>query len=129
MSRRLGLLAVLLLCLAGFAPSIWACAAMEQQHQDCCPPGQPPCGKPPLSTGVTETACCSAQVAPTQQVASLVKVKGQVLGGAPPTYGWQGIASVSKVDRATAVRSSINSDLRPENNQQQLYLQTGRLRL
>lgn len=128
MSRRFGVLAVLLLCLAGFAPSIWACAAMEQ-HRDCCPPGQPPCGtgKVPLSTGVTETACCSAQVAPAQRVASLGIEKEHVLGGALPT-GWQGMASVSEADRAQTVRSSINPDLRRESSQQ-LYLQTGRLRL
>jgi hypothetical protein len=130
MSRRLGVLAVLLLCLAGFAPSIWACAAMEQ-HRDCCPPGQPPCdtGKAPLSTGMTAAACCSAQLAAAQPAASLSVEKEHVLSGSPPTGGWQGISTVADATRAYSIRSPKYSHFLARNNQQQLYLQTGRLRL
>lgn len=130
MSRRLGILSVLLLCLAGFAPSIWACAAMEQR-EDCCPPGHPPCdgGKVPASTGVTTAACCASQPAPTQSVASLGVQEEHVLSGSPPAGGWRGIPSVSDADRVQRIRAPVYVLSPGGSNQQELYLQTGRLRL
>jgi len=130
MSSRLSILAVLLLCICGFAPSIWACAAMEQ-HRDCCPPEQAPCdtGEAPLSTGVTVPACCTAQVAPTQAEASLRVEKEHALSSDPPTDAWRSFLPPASPRLLLSVRSPLRVYLLAGSHQQQIYLQTGRLRL
>lgn len=131
MSRRLGVLALLLLCLTGFAPSIWACTAMEQ-HRDCCPPGHSPCdlGKaPPSLTGLAAAACCTSQSTPTQSAASPRTQEEPTLSANPPTGGAQRVASVPDAERAQRVDVSLHLRFLTEPDQQQIYLQTGRLRL
>jgi hypothetical protein len=131
MWRRLGILSVLLLCLSGFIPTVWACASMEQ-HADCCPPGHPPCDtdKSPLSAGFTAAACCVAQPAPTQVTASISIQKDHALNDGPELSDPIGIIeSRLRADRTQRIRAPIYLYPFMGSDQQQLYLQTARLRL
>jgi hypothetical protein len=129
MLRRLSILGVLLLSLAGFIPAALACAVMAQ-HMDCCPPDQTcETNQGPAWTDNTALACCDAvsSHAPTAAVVSLeIKKYSQDLpppefpGAHPGVITSRGPPQYSRPD---ASQFALPPD------QQDLYLQTGRLRL
>jgi hypothetical protein len=129
MLRRLATLGVLLLSLSGFVPAALACAIMEQQ-MDCCPPDAAcETDQGPAWTDNSGLACCEAvsNRAPAAVAVSVeIKQDGQDLPppefpGAHPGYiPSRGPPRYSQLD---APLFAFPPD------RQDLYLQTGRLRL
>jgi hypothetical protein len=129
MLRRLAILAVLLLSLLGFVPAALACAMMAQR-MDCCPPGQPcETDQGPAWIDSTGLACCDAAAsrAPVATAISVeIKKYSQELpppefpGAHPGCIASRGPPQYSRTD---ACLSAFPPD------RQDLYLQTGRLRL
>jgi hypothetical protein len=128
MFRRLAILGVLLLSLSGFVPAALACAVMAQ-HMDCCPPGQDcETGQGPVWTD-TALACCDAVSAPaaTAVVVSVeIKKYSQDLpqpefpGAHPGVIAARGPPQYSRPDLSVVACPPDRQDI---------YLQTGRLRL
>ena len=130
MLRRLAILGVLLLSLAGFVPAALACAVMAQQ-MDCCPPDQAcDLNQGPSWTDGTGLACCEAVSNPAPAaVAVSVEIKkySQDLPplefpGAHPGY------IAARGPPPQHFRSDATLFAFPP-DRQDLYLQTGRLRL
>lgn len=133
MLRRLSILGVLLLSLAGFIPSALACAVMAQ-HMDCCPPDQTcDTDQAPAWTQAwnnsSALACCDAvsNPAPTVAVVSIeIKKYSQDLpapafpGAHPGVITSRGPPQYSRPDASLFAFPPDRQDL---------YLQTGRLRL
>jgi hypothetical protein len=129
MLRRLTILGVLLLSLSGFIPAALACAVMAQQ-MDCCPPDQTcETNQLPAWTDSAGLACCDAE---SNRSPAAVAVSAEIkkysqdlpppeFPGAHPGYiASRGPPQHSRVDAATFAFPWHRQDL---------YLQTGRLRL
>jgi hypothetical protein len=139
--RRLGILGVFLFSLSGFIPAAWACAVMAQRT-DCCPDHRPcDTDRIPVSASLGNATCCNAQ-APTRTVGSISVQKKDAHTAAPypnrwPNHWpdhwpdqWAGLAGIHAPSaRTQRMRAPVTFDPRSGTDQQQLYLQTGRLRL
>lgn len=130
MLRRVGILGVLLLALSGFVPAAWVCAEMTQQ-MDCCPPDQP-CDEADAAPSVAAESglCCDFESTPTRSVPVFASQKEDRSAKAPsPDY----LAAASFASPQTISTfgglARIHTPPLLDNNQQQTYLLTGRLRL
>jgi hypothetical protein len=129
MLRRLAILGVLLLSLAGFVPAALACAIMAQQ-MDCCPPDQAcETDQGPAWTDSTGLACCEAvsSRAPTA-VAASVEIKKYSQELPPPAFPGAHPGCITsrgppRYSQPDAALFAVPSD------RQDIYLRTGRLRL
>ena len=129
MLRRLAILGVLLLSLSGFVPAVLACAAMAQQ-MDCCPPERPcEANHAPLWTDSTGLACCEAvsSHAPAAVTVS-AEIKKYIQDLPPPKFsgaypGCVASRGPPRVAQPDPVLLAFPAD------RQDIYLQTGRLRL
>jgi hypothetical protein len=136
--RRLGILGVFLFSLSGFIPAAWACAVLAPLS-DCCPDHKPcDTGRVPVSVGLSNAACCNAQPAPARVCTSVnVQKEDAAMAGPHPgqwpdqwTDQWIGLAQAHALSaRTQRMRAPVTFDPLSGNDQQQLYLQTGRLRL
>jgi len=129
MLRRLSILSVLLLTLSGFVPAALACAMMAQQ-MDCCPPDAAcETDQGPAWTDNTGLACCDvvSSRAPTVLAAS-VEIKKYSQDLPPPEF--PGAHPGHITPRGPPQNSRFDAPLFVfPSDEQDLYLQTGRLRL
>lgn len=129
MLRRLSILGVLLLSLSGFVPAALACAMMAQQ-MDCCPPGAAcETDQGPAWTDNTGLACCDAvsSRAPTAMAVS-VEIKKYSQDLPPPEFPGAHPGSIASRGPPLYARTNASLFAFPP-DRQDLYLQTGRLRL
>lgn len=130
MLRRLGILCVLLLSLAGVVPAALACASAAKSA-DCCPPGQP-CETEGLAAfaGSVPSSCCIAQPAPTR---AMVAVSGlsdrRFEDSSPPDHAFAPASEISGSFSSPCARPGLAAHPPIRVDQQQVYLRTGRLRL
>jgi hypothetical protein len=129
MLRRLGILSVLLLTLSGFVPAALACALMAQQ-MDCCPPDQPcETNQRPAWTDSTGLACCEAVSSPAPTVTAVsVEIKKYSQDLPPPEFPGAHPGYVTSRGPPRYLRLDVLHFALPP-DRQDLYLQTGRLRL
>jgi hypothetical protein len=129
MLRRLSILGVLLLSLTGFVPAALACAVMAQ-HMDCCPPDQTcETDQGPAWTDNTALACCDAvsNRAPTVAAVS-VEIKKYSQDLPPPEFPGAHPGVITSRGPPQYLRSDAPLFVFSP-DRQDLYLQTGRLRL
>jgi hypothetical protein len=120
MLRRIALL-VLLLTLTVVTPSVFACDTAG----DCCPPGAPPCRSP---TASLLGACCLEQPTAAPALATSVARELEPLDLALPHGLGAASGPAAHVARAHSL-ARLPQFLPQVEDQQQLYLHTGRLRL
>jgi hypothetical protein len=127
MLRRLAILGVLLLSLAGFVPAALACAVMAQ-HMDCCPPDQAcETDRGLVWTDTSALACCDAVSMPAPAaVAVSVEIKKHRQELPPPEFPGAHPGVVASRGPPQYLRPDLSLFSFPG---QDLYLQTGRLRL
>lgn len=128
MSRRLALLAVLLVTLAGVVPA-WACAAMAQQH-DCCP-DRKPCDSDIGPQLVSQQGVCCV-VAPAPSPLVITSPQKDDSSHIPAFDDSPDTAPLAHVEHAHWSRGPpVISGIDPNSlgRDQLLYLRTGRLRL
>ena len=129
MLRRLSILGVLLLTLSGFVPAAMACAMMAQQ-MDCCPPDATcEADQEPSWTDSTGLACCDVMStrAPTA-VVSAVEIKKYSQDLPPPEFPGAHPGGIASRGPPQNPRFDAPLFVFPP-DRQDLYLQTGRLRL
>lgn len=129
MLRRLSIIGVLLLSLAGFIPAAVACAVMAQT-MDCCPPDQAcETNQSPAWTDNSALACCesASSQAPAAIVVSVeIKKYSQDL---PPTdFPGAQPGVIAARGPPHYLRPDVSLLASPP-DRQDLYLRTGRLRL
>jgi hypothetical protein len=129
MLRRLSILGVLLLSLAGFIPAALACAVMAQ-HMDCCPPGQAcDTDQGPAWVDNTALACCDTASSRAPTVAAVsVEIKKYSQDLPPPEFPGAHPGVITSRGPPQSWRPDAPLFASPP-DRQDLYLQTGRLRL
>lgn len=130
MLRRLAILTVLLVGLSGLVPAALACATMAQQ-MDCCPPDHT-CETEQGSTLTDGTGlvCCEAVSTrfPAATVASVEIKKYSSQDLPPPDFPGAHPGGIASRGPPVASRSYPSQFISPT-GRQDVYLQTGRLRL
>ena len=117
------------LSLLVLAPSAFACPAVRQPTDHCCPTGPTPCSKqaPPVSVQ-RDVPCCAAQSVASQTVIGATPARGLNPLPAPfdPVIGAMPVLPAAEflVDPPTFPNPAF-----ARYDQQQIYLLTGRLRL
>lgn len=129
MLRRVAILGVLLLSLTGFVPAALACAMMAQQ-MDCCPPDQTcETNQGPAWTDGAGLACCEvvSNRAPMATAIS-VEIKKYSQDLPPPEFPGAHPGCIASRGPPQYSRPEASLFAFPP-DRQDLYLQTGRLRL